>query len=75
MNVLLELGYFLGTLRRTSGRVVVLRKGDVEIPSDLAGVVYIDISGGVQAAAPEIIVEFSSPPSNKRIERTPRALS
>jgi predicted nucleotide-binding protein len=36
-NVLLELGYFLGKLTRS--RVCVLVKGDVEIPSDWAGVI------------------------------------
>lgn len=44
-NVLLELGYFLGKLTRS--RVCVLVKGDVEIPSDWAGVIneeYDDLS-------------------------------
>jgi predicted nucleotide-binding protein len=38
-NVIFELGYFVGSLGR--GRVCLLRKGDVEIPSDLFGVIYI----------------------------------
>ena len=38
-NVILELGYFSGILGREN--VVVLHKGDVEIPSDYLGVVYI----------------------------------
>jgi len=38
-NVILELGYFLGTLGRT--RVCALREDDVEVPSDLSGVLYI----------------------------------
>jgi len=37
-NVLYELGYFVGKLGR--GKVMVLKKGDIEIPSDLAGVLY-----------------------------------
>jgi len=37
-NVLIELGYFAGKLGR--GKVCALRKSDVEIPSDLSGVVY-----------------------------------
>jgi predicted nucleotide-binding protein len=44
-NVLLELGYFLGKLTRR--RVCVLVKGEVEIPSDWAGVIneaYYDLS-------------------------------
>ena len=38
-NVILELGYFMGMLGRN--RVCVLIKGDVEIPSDIMGIVYI----------------------------------
>ena len=37
-NVIFELGYFVGSLGR--GRACLLRRGDVEIPSDLYGVVY-----------------------------------
>jgi predicted nucleotide-binding protein len=37
-NVIFELGYFVGSLGR--GRACLLRKGEVEIPSDLYGVVY-----------------------------------
>ena len=37
-NVILELGYFVGRLKRK--RVMVLRKGDVEVPSDIFGMVY-----------------------------------
>ena len=45
-NVLYELGYFAGKLGR--GKVLVLKKGHIEIPSDLAGVLYteIDENGG-----------------------------
>jgi len=38
-NVILELGYFLGRLGRS--RVCALYKGDVELPSDIQGVLYI----------------------------------
>jgi predicted nucleotide-binding protein len=38
-NVIFELGYFVGTLGRD--RIAVLQRGDVELPSDIAGVVYI----------------------------------
>lgn len=37
-NVVLELGYFAGRLGR--GRVAALKKGDLEMPSDIAGVVW-----------------------------------
>jgi predicted nucleotide-binding protein len=37
-NVLLELGYFIGRLGRE--KVCALKRGDMELPSDFAGVVY-----------------------------------
>ena len=40
-NVIFELGYFAGKLGR--GRACLIRKGHVEIPSDLMGVVYLDL--------------------------------
>jgi predicted nucleotide-binding protein len=40
-NVIFELGYFVGRLGR--GRACLLRKGEVEIPSDLSGVIYTDL--------------------------------
>jgi predicted nucleotide-binding protein len=45
-NVIFELGYFAGKLGR--GRACLLRKGEVEIPSDLHGVIYkdFDAAGG-----------------------------
>ena len=43
-NVIFELGYFVGKLGR--GRACLLRKGEVEIPSDLYGVIYSDMDAG-----------------------------
>lgn len=43
-NVVFELGYFLGRLGRE--RVCALTKGNVEIPSDYGGVVYISLDDG-----------------------------
>ena len=43
-NVLLELGYFLARLGRPN--VCALRKGDVSIPSDFAGVVWEPMDTG-----------------------------
>jgi predicted nucleotide-binding protein len=40
-NVVLELGYFMGALRRS--RVCALYKGGVEIPSDYNGVLYVEL--------------------------------
>jgi predicted nucleotide-binding protein len=53
-NVILELGYFLAKLQRKSGRVMVLYKGDVELPSDIAGLIFIDVTGGIEAAGEQI---------------------
>jgi hypothetical protein len=49
-NVVLELGYFLGRLGRKSGRVILLYKGPLELPSDIHGLVYVDVSHGIEAA-------------------------
>ena len=40
-NVIFELGYFMGKLDR--GRVCALTKGNIEIPSDYDGVLYIPL--------------------------------
>ena len=40
-NVILELGYFMGRLGRS--RVCALYKGEIELPSDYQGVIYIEI--------------------------------
>jgi predicted nucleotide-binding protein len=57
-NVILELGFFLGKLGRLSGRVFLLHKGPIELPSDLSGVIYIDITGGIDAAGETIRKEL-----------------
>lgn len=54
LNVIFELGYFLASLQRCSGRIFLLRKDSAELPSDLAGIVTIDISAGIEAAGEEI---------------------
>ncbi|MEW5421932.1 nucleotide-binding protein [Amorphus sp. 3PC139-8] len=43
-NVILELGYFIGRLGRS--RVIALKQGDIEIPSDFHGVVYEPFASG-----------------------------
>ena len=40
-NVILELGYFVAKLSRS--RVCALHKGEVELPTDILGVVYIPL--------------------------------
>lgn len=53
-NVIFELGFFYGKLQRSSGRVILLLNGAVEIPSDIHGISYIDVSHGIAAAGEEI---------------------
>jgi predicted nucleotide-binding protein len=53
-NVILELGFFLGRLGRESGRILLLHKGPIEIPSDIDGIGYIDISKGIESAGEAI---------------------
>lgn len=43
-NVIFEHGYFIGKLGRD--RVVALVKGDLELPSDISGVLYLGIDNG-----------------------------
>lgn len=43
-NVLLELGFFVGKLGRP--RVCALKRGDIEVPSDFGGVVYVPFDNG-----------------------------
>ena len=56
-NVIFEFGYFIGRLGRN--RVCALTKGDVEIPSDYDGVIYIplDDAGGWRI---ELVKELKS---------------
>ena len=59
-NVVLELGYFLGKWTRTSGRVILLHKGNIEIPSDIDGVIYVAVDGGIKAAGEHIRRELEN---------------
>lgn len=53
-NVIFELGYFMGKLGRKSGRIILLHKGNIEIPSDLSGIMYLDVSNGIRSVAQDI---------------------
>lgn len=59
-NVIFEFGFFYGLLGRNEGRVIALKKGEVELPSDIQGIVWIDVSAGVRAAGEEIRREVAS---------------
>lgn len=53
-NVIFELGYFIGKIGREKGNIIVCYKDGVEIPSDLAGVAYINLTNGVIKADEKI---------------------
>lgn len=56
-NVILELGYFIGRLGRP--RVCALHRGDIELPSDYQGVLYIqfDASGAWKTKLAQELVQ------------------
>jgi len=55
-NVVLEFGYFIGLLSRDM--VCCLYKGEVELPSDMHGIVYIPFKDSVEEARDIIIKEL-----------------
>lgn len=59
-NVILEMGFFLGKLGRKSGKILLLHKGPVDIPSDIAGIEYIDITNGIENAGEKIRRELQA---------------
>jgi predicted nucleotide-binding protein len=59
-NVIFEMGYFLGKLGRTTGKILLLHKGRLDIPSDIAGIEYIDITNGIESAGEKIRRELQA---------------
>jgi predicted nucleotide-binding protein len=59
-NVIFEMGYFLGKLGRTTGKILLLHKGRLDIPSDIAGIEYIDITNGIESASEKIRRELQA---------------
>jgi predicted nucleotide-binding protein len=59
-NVIFELGFFFGKYQRKSGRIFLLYKGELDLPSDISGVVYIDISNGIESCGEDIRKEINA---------------
>ena len=59
-NVIFEMGFFLGKLGRKSGKVLLLHKGPLDIPSDIAGIRYIDITNGIESTGERIRRELQA---------------
>lgn len=55
-NVILEFGYFIGKLGRE--RVCCLHKGNVELPSDMYGIVYIPFEESVEEIRLKVMKEL-----------------
>jgi predicted nucleotide-binding protein/CheY-like chemotaxis protein len=58
-NVIFELGFFFAQFGRQSGRVIVLHKGPNELPTDIQGIVWIGIDGGIETAGEELRRELA----------------
>jgi CheY-like chemotaxis protein len=57
-NVIFELGYFFAKMNRRSGKIILCYKKSIELPSDISGIIYIDISEGIYAASENIRLEL-----------------
>lgn len=57
-NVVLEFGFFIGLLGRD--RVCCLYKGDIELPSDMHGIVYVPFEESVSEIRDKIIEELKA---------------
>lgn len=53
-NVIFEMGYFFGAMQRKRGRVILLQDGVCDLPSNISGIVPIDITNGIEAADEKI---------------------
>ncbi|MDZ4394295.1 TIR domain-containing protein [Cypionkella sp.] len=66
-NVILELGYFIGALGRS--RVCALKKGQIELPSDILGVLWkeIDTNGGWQLSLAKELSQAGLPVDSAKL--------
>lgn len=55
-NVVLEFGYFMGMLGRE--KVCCLYKGDIELPSDMHGIVYVPFKDSINECSFKILKEL-----------------
>ena len=72
-NVILELGMLLSSLTRK--RVAVLVKGHVELPSDVAGLIYIHFNEHVRETVPKLVDRLQSAGFCLKPERISKAQS
>lgn len=72
-NVVLELGMLLSSLTRK--RVAVLVKGHVELPSDVAGLIYIHFNDHVREVVPKLVDRLQAAGFSLPVDRIARAQS
>lgn len=58
-NVILELGYFLALARQSDITIVLLDGGVEDIPSDVDGLIAIDVRNGIDSAGERIRTELA----------------
>lgn len=59
-NVIFEMGYFFGKLQRSKAKILLLYKGELDLPSDISGIVYIDVTNGIEAEGETIRRELAA---------------
>jgi len=57
-NVIFELGFFIGKFTRKSGKIIILKNGNIELPSDISGMNIIDVTSGLEVVKDEILREI-----------------
>jgi predicted nucleotide-binding protein len=58
-NVILELGYFLGKFQNPEERkIIILKKGEIEIPSDISGVLYLEYNKHIKEVYYDLKKQF-----------------
>ena len=67
-NIILEFGYFMGRLGRQ--RVCCLYKGDIELPSDVRGIVTIPFDKTISEIKGKIVKELEE--AGYKMEKSPR---
>lgn len=60
-NVILELGYFLGKFQDTENRrIAIIKNGDIEIPSDISGVLYLEYQKNIKEIFYDLKKQFEA---------------
>ncbi|WP_051199670.1 TIR domain-containing protein [Christiangramia echinicola] len=60
-NVILELGYFLGKFHDSENRkIAIIKQGDIEIPSDISGVLYLEYHKNIKEIFYDLKKQFET---------------